>query len=82
MWCRELFERQDAAYQAKVLAPETPRVVIELGVTLPWQKLAGPGGLVIGHDAFGASAPAGVIAKELGFTKEAIAQRVLRHLGR
>lgn len=81
MLCFEQFKRQDAAYQESVLPQGLTRVVVELGVTLPWQQLAGPSGLVVGHDGFGFSAPAPVIAKHLGFTPEALAERVSKHLG-
>jgi transketolase len=52
------------------------RVAIEIGVTEPWRAVVGPGGIVIGHDDFGASAPDKVIQKEYGFTPEAVAARV------
>ncbi len=74
--CYEAFIRQDEAYRRAVLPPKTPRVVIELGVTTPWRALVGEAGLVLGHDAFGASAPWKVIARELGFVPEAVASKI------
>jgi transketolase len=44
------------------------RVTIEAGVSLGWERYAGDEGAIIGIDHFGASAPAGTIFSELGFT--------------
>jgi transketolase len=74
--CWELFERQDAAYKASVLPSGARRVAIEIGVTDLWRGVVGDGGLVIGHDDFGASAPDKVIQKEFGFTPEAVAAKI------
>jgi transketolase len=76
MLCLEAFNRQDEAYRASVLPAGVKRVSIELGISTPWRSIVGDTGLSIGHDTFGASAPAKVIAKELGFTPEAVAKRV------
>jgi transketolase len=56
-------------------------VVVEFGVTTPWQGIVGPDHLVIGHDDFGASAPDKVIQKEFGFTPEAVAAKIRAHRG-
>lgn len=74
--CLSAFQRQKAAYRDSVLPPGVRRVVIELGVTEPWRGIAGPGGVVIGHDGFGASAPDKVLQKEFGFTPEAVVARI------
>lgn len=79
--CWSLFERQDAAYRDGVLPRGVRRVAIEIGVSLSWQGVVGEGGVVIGHDAFGASAPDKVLQKEFGFTPEAVAQRIRAALG-
>ncbi|MFA5688950.1 MAG: transketolase [Kiritimatiellales bacterium] len=64
----ELFEAQSAEYKNSVLPPEnTSRLVIEAGVTSGWEKYSA-GGKIIGINHFGASGPAGVLAKEFGFT--------------
>jgi len=74
--CLEQYARQDDAYKASVLPPGVPRVSIEIGVTTPWRAIVGERGLTIGHDAFGASAPAKVLQKEFGFTPDAVATSV------
>jgi transketolase len=74
------FFAQDGAYRAEVLGDDLPRVSIEAGVTLGWAGIIGTSGLAIGIDRFGASAPADVLAEQLGFTPEAVAEEVFRHL--
>ena len=78
--CWELFQAQDDGYQTEVLGT-APRVSVEAGSTFGWEAIVGPDGLSIGVDDFGASAPAGVLAEQFGFTPESIASRVKAHLG-
>ena len=79
--CVETFLEQDDEYQSSVLGPDLPRVTIEAGVTYGWDRFSGPDGLRIGIDRFGMSAPAEVIAQELGLTPEAVEDRVVGWLG-
>jgi transketolase len=79
--CWEAFQRQDAAYRDQVLPPGVKRVVVELGRTDPWRGVVGPDGLIIGWDKYGFSAPAGTIQKELGFTADAVADKIKKWLG-
>jgi transketolase len=58
-----------------VLGPG-PKVSVEAASTFGWERIVGSDGLVLGIDHFGASAPDKVIAAELGFTPEAVADRV------
>ena len=74
--CWTLFERQDAAYRDAVLPRGPRRVAIEIGVTDPWKGVVGLDGIVLGHDSFGASAPDKVLAKEYGFTPDAVAATI------
>ncbi len=80
--CWERFEAQDQAYRDEVLPPAVrKRVSVEVGVSLGWERWVGDEGAIIGLDHFGASAPAGTIFKELGFTPERVAdvgRRVVR----
>lgn len=75
----ELFDQQSDDYRAEVLG-KAPRVSVEAAATLGWGSIVGEDGLSIGIDHFGASAPAGVIAENLGFTGESVARRVREHL--
>ncbi|NRA66424.1 MAG: transketolase [Pseudobacteriovorax sp.] len=77
MPCWELFDEQDDGYKASILpANITKRVSIEAGVTLGWQRFTGDRGLNIGLDHYGASAPAGDLAKEYGFTAPQVTTRI------
>ncbi len=74
--CWEIFFAQDKEYQAEIFQWScTKRVSIEAGSTLGWERFAG-NGLLIGLDHFGASAPASVLAKEYGFTPQAVGARI------
>ena len=66
MPCTGVFDRQDAAWKASVLPKGLPRVSVEAGVTDFWRKYVGLEGAAIGVDAFGESAPAGVVYKHFG----------------
>jgi transketolase len=68
-----IFEEQSQEYRDKVLPPNVKkRIVIEAGAALCWHKYAGDGGLIIGINRFGASAPGSILMKESGFTSESI----------
>jgi transketolase len=68
--------RDDSGAASDVLPLSRSAVAIEIGVTEPWRGVVGLDGLVIGLDRFGASAPDKVLAKELGFTPEAVAAKI------
>jgi transketolase len=74
--CWEAFFAQDAAYRRSVLGDGLPVVTLEAASTFGWERIAGAGGLSIGIDHFGASAPAGRLAEEWGFTAEAVVGRI------
>ncbi|KMS59166.1 transketolase [Novosphingobium barchaimii LL02] len=85
MPCMELFAAQDEAYQREVLPndPSVLRVSIEAGITQGWERYTAfsrNGGLNIGLDRFGASAPAKVLFERFGFTAEAIVPKILEKL--
>lgn len=78
MPCWELFDAQSSEYRKSVISAECgKRVSIEAGVELGWSKYIGEEGVAICMDGFGASAPAGALAKEFGFTVESILERIL-----
>jgi transketolase len=75
--CWELFDEQPADYRDAVLPPEsTVRLAVEAGVALGWSRFVGSRGATITLDRFGASAPGERVYRELGFTAEAVAERV------
>ncbi len=78
MPCWKLFDAQPGSYRDAVLpAGVTARLAIEAGATQGWAKYVGPAGDVMGLERFGASAPYKVLREKLGFTPEAVAERVL-----
>ena len=74
--CIEEFDRQDTTYRSTVLGDDLPVFTLEAGVTHGWDGVVANGGIAIGLDRFGASAPAGVLATELGFTPDQVAARI------
>ncbi len=71
--CLEWFEEKNSSYKSSVL-PESvrARVSIEAGATSGWREYVGDAGISIGLNHFGASAAAGTLFKEFGFTPEAV----------
>ena len=69
--CWELFEAQTSAYRERVLPAGIPRVAVEAGATLGWERYVGSGP-VVGVDRFGASAPGAEVAVRLGLTEDAV----------
>ena len=80
MPCVEAFDAQEQSYRESVLGG-LPTATLEAGVTMGWHRFAGAGGLVIGIDHFGASAPWESLAEEWGFTGAAVADRISGWLG-
>ena len=79
----ELFADQHQAYRDSVLLPEVElRLAVEAGVTQGWHRWTGLKGRVLGLDRYGASAPANLVFKNLGFSVENIQQIVLDMLQR
>ncbi len=78
MPCNELFDLQPHEYKMSVLGKDTGRrVSIEAGGDLCWYKYIGIDGVAVCMEGYGASAPAGALAKEFGFTVEAVVERLL-----
>lgn len=65
----ELFQRTSEDYKQSVL-PEgvTKRIAIEAGISLGWERFAGPKGKVLSIDTFGASGPGGEVLEYFGFS--------------
>ena len=69
----EAFYAQDKAYRASVLPAGVPRVSVEAGVTWYWRAVVGDGGLALGIDTFGESAPAAELYAHFGLTPADVA---------
>jgi transketolase len=74
MPCWELFAEQPEDRRHGVLPPRAPRLAVEAGTSLGWERYADES---VSIDRFGASAPGKVVLTELGFTPENVAARAL-----
>jgi transketolase len=78
----ELFEKQSPEYRASVLPPDvTARISVEQASTMGWDRYVGPGGVCIGMQTFGASAPLKALQEKYGFLPEHIAAVARELLG-
>lgn len=78
MPCWELYELQPADYKEETLGGDLgKRVSIEAGVEMGWHKYIGREGIAICMKTFGLSAPYKALAKEFGFTVDAILEKIL-----
>jgi transketolase len=74
--CRwEIFEKQSQEYKDSILPRSmyNKTVSVEAACTFGWAKYAVDS---VGHDDFGASAPAPILYKEFGITAENVAAKV------
>ncbi len=78
--CWELFDEQDAAYQAAVLGRGTVRVAVEAAVKLGWERFVGEDGGFVGMRTFGASGPETELFRHFGITPEAVVAEVVKRL--
>ncbi|EJS94214.1 transketolase [Pectobacterium wasabiae] len=71
MPCTERFDKQDAHYKESVLPSDVRnRLAVEASIEGFWQRYTGLDGKVIGMTSFGESAPAAILFRHFGFTKE------------
>ncbi|MDX2675155.1 transketolase [Streptomyces soliscabiei] len=70
----EWFEEQPREYRDRVLLPSVKaRVAVEAGIGLTWHRFVGDAGRIVSLEHFGASADAGTLFAEYGFTAENVA---------
>jgi transketolase len=73
MPCWEWFNTQDASYRQEVLLPSVKaRVSIEAAAALGWREWVGESGETVSLDHYGASAAAGVLFEQFGFTPDRV----------
>ncbi|MGI8510101.1 MAG: transketolase [Gemmatimonadaceae bacterium] len=78
----EIFAQQDEEYRNSVLPPNVKRVSIEASQPMSWYKWIGCGGVAIGLDHFGASAPAEQLYQAFNLTPEAVVDTVKSLVGK
>jgi len=72
----ELFEKEEQDYRTSVFPPQIgARLAVEMGIAQGWWKYVGSDGGVLSIEKYGASAPAGKIFEEYGFTVENVVAR-------
>ena len=81
MPCMELFEAQSDEYKEQVLPKAVrARVAVEAASDFGWGKYVGLDGATVTMKGFGASAPAELLFKKFGFTKENVAETMINLL--
>ena len=76
--CIEWFNKESESYRESVLPSAIrARVSIEAGIAQGWRELIGDSGVAISLDHYGASASAGHLFKEYGFTPENVVSAAL-----
>lgn len=81
--CLEWFKEQDSEYRESVLPSSIrARVSVEAGISQGWRDLIGDNGESISLEHFGASASAGRLFEEFGFTPSAIVAAAKRSIAR
>ena len=79
----ELFDAQSDDYKASVLGPQgTPRVSVEAGTRIGWDRYTGEISAHVGIDRYGASGPGNDVLKYFGFSTENVTATALELLGR
>ncbi len=79
----DIFEHQPRSYRESVLPPEVkPRIAVEQGSVLGWERYVGADGQVIGMKTFGASAPLKELQRKFGFEPERVVSAAKELLGR
>ena len=77
----ELFDKQPDSYKKTILPDSVKkRAVIELGISMGWEKYTGENALFITMESFGTSAPYEILAEKYGFTVQNIVKRVSEYL--
>jgi transketolase len=57
-------------------------VCVEAGTPYSWYRYAGDAGEIVAMTTFGASAPAGILFKEFGFTVENVVEKAEKSLAK
>lgn len=79
----DIFEHQPPSYRDEVLPPAVKaRLAVEQASALGWERYVGDHGVVIGMNAFGASAPLKELQRKFGFQPERVVAAVMEMLGR
>lgn len=79
----ELYEETDNGYRKKVMAEGiTPRVAVEAGIGIGWERYVGRDGAIVCLDRFGESGPGEKVFSQLGVTADAVVEAVEKLLAK
>ena len=78
--CLEWFNEETESYRSSVIPTTALRVSVEAGIAQGWREYVGDKGIVISLDHFGASAGAGKLFAEFGFSAERIVSDIKKAL--
>ena len=78
--CLEWLSDQTPDYRESLLPKGALKVSVEAGIAQGWREYVGDDGLIISLDRYGASASAGKLFEEFGFTGAKIAEKILTKL--
>jgi transketolase len=78
--CWEFFDRQDDDYRSSIMADDIPKIVVEAGIKMGWERYSGKDALFITVEGFGQSAPQKDLAEFYGFTPQKIRDRIVKYL--
>ena len=78
--CLEWFNEETESYRSSVMPTTALRVSVEAGIAQGWREYVGDKGIVISLDHFGASAGAGKLFAEFGFSAERIVSDIKKAL--
>lgn len=77
-----LFSGQPPEYREEVLPTALPKVAVEAGSPVGWERWTGSEGCVVGVDGFGASAPYAELYRRYGITVDTVVSVAGSKLGR
>ena len=80
MPCMELFDKQSEDFRKDIIEENSLVVTLEAGSIVSWQKYVKKGGLNIGIDQFGESAPYKDVYNHFGLSEEKIANLIQKKL--
>ena len=78
MISRELFNSQDKSFRDKLIPKASKHVVLEAGISLGWEGIAGDNGLLININRFGECGPYAKLEEHYGFTPDKVAEKIAK----
>ena len=78
----ELFDKQPDEYKRTILPDQVKKAVVELGISMGWERYAGKEAIYFTIESFGASAPQEALAEKFGFTVKNIVSRITGYVGK